>query len=217
MLDEIGELPLPLQPKLLRVLEERVFERVGGTQPVRANVRVIATTNRDLRVEVDEGRFRADLFYRLHVMPIRLPALRERPGDVALLAGRFLAKFRREMPDSEVRELAPATLQLLEAWPWPGNVRELENLVQRLVLLDRGPVIEPEHLPPEVREGEGRARGAGVTVGATVAEVEKELILSTLRSAGNNKTRAARILGVTARTLSNKLKAYARTGAAENP
>lgn len=219
LLDEIGELPLRLQPKLLRVLEEQEFERVGGTRTLRVDVRVIATTNRDLAQEVKEGKFREDLYYRLNVLPIRVPALRERPMDLEPLATNFLARYAAEN-HSEVKNLSPEALTVLQDHTWPGNVRELENLIQRIVVRDSHETITAEDVMVDIGLMNNNHVAAGPLsasqndgpetdmAGRRLADIEREAIERTLEMTHNNKTAAARILGVTARTLSNKLKAY---------
>lgn len=210
LLDEIGEMSLGLQAKLLRVLQEREVDRVGGREPVKVDIRVIATTNRSLHREVEQGRFREDLFYRLNVFPITLPPLRDRRGDIALLARHFVraAATRNGLP---VPELTPAAIAALERRPWKGNVRELENVVERAVLLSGGDPIEPAHLPneeaasasPPVSPGPPAPPGAG-----SLWEMERDLIFKTLASVGGNRTHAAKILGISIRTLRNKLREY---------
>jgi two-component system, NtrC family, response regulator AtoC len=193
-LDEIGEMSLGLQAKLLRFLEEKTFKRVGGLTDIRVDVRVVAATNRDLDEEVKAGRFREDLFYRLQVMPIVLPPLRERRGDVQLLARFYLARFNAEFK-KRVRGLSPSALQLLEQYRWPGNVRELRNAMERAMLLADRDTLEPGDfttltravspnqfmLPPE---------------GVNLDEVERQLVVQALERAGNNQTRAAELLGL---------------------
>ncbi len=209
LLDEIGELPMRLQPKLLRVLEEQEFERVGGSKTLRVDVRVVATTNRDLEAEVKAGRFREDLFYRLNVFPIRVPALRERKGDIALLAKHFLARYAAENGAS-VDAFSPEAIVVLGGHDWPGNVRELENLVQRLVVRDACPIVRAEDVLSDLGGPTDAAptTAAADLAGRRISDIEREAIERTLVKTGNNKTAAARLLGVTARTLSNKLKAY---------
>ena len=208
LLDEIGEMELGLQAKLLRVLQEYEIDRVGGSAPVPVDARVVATTNRRLRDLVDRGRFRADLYYRLTVIPLVLPPLRERRGDVELLADHFLARFGA----GRSLALAPEARAALAARPWPGNVRELENTLERAALLARGNVLSAADLedrdPPVPRLGGGLA-------GLTVREVERQLILATLERTGNNRTQAARLLGISIRTLRNKLAEYRGRGELE--
>jgi two-component system, NtrC family, response regulator AtoC len=197
-LDEIGDIRPALQAKLLRVLQDQTFERVGGTRPIRADVRFIAATNRDLVAAVRDGRFRLDLYYRLHVVTVTLPPLRERPGDLEPLARHFLERYRREVK-REPLGIRPAALACLRRYAWPGNVRELENAIERAVVLADGPEIDLPDLPAEVREA-GPAGGAGRdgTPGfhAGVEEFKRGLIVSTLRRTGGNRTQAARLLGL---------------------
>jgi len=226
MLDEIGEISTALQSKLLRVLEEEEFERVGGTVTMKVDVRVIATTNRDLPNEVAENRFREDLYYRLHVLPLEIAPLRERAQDILPLAEHFLAHYAGADGRPAPRFSREAT-ERLEQWSWPGNVRELENVIQRAVVLVQGDTIEADDLAfgPAVvvrepapfdplrddkaeRERELSPRLANLAM----ADIERVAILATLKCTGNNKTEAARRLGLTARTLSNKLKLWRSTG-----
>ncbi|HED63968.1 MAG TPA: sigma-54-dependent Fis family transcriptional regulator [Planctomycetes bacterium] len=227
LLDEIGEISPALQTKLLRVLEEEEFERVGGTTTLSVDVRVIATTNRDLPKEVSEGNFREDLYYRLHVLPIHLDPLRERREDILPLARHFAASYARQnglqtpnfTPDSETR--------LIE-WNWPGNVRELQNAIHRAVILLDGGDIEPGHLlfePLPARDRKpkftlvtdkgqylGAISASSPLANRQLADLEREAILCTLEATRGNKTEAARRLGVTARTLSNKMKLWRDLG-----
>jgi len=208
-LDEIAEMPLALQPKLLRVLEDRRVRRVGGGKEFQVDVRVLAATNREPREAVENGKLREDLFYRLNVLTVSLPPLRERTGDVGLLAEVFLRQFNAKHKRS-VESFGGDTLERLEAYGWPGNVRELRNVLERAVILSKGPEIEPSHLPEYVREpAPAEARDAGPTAGGqTAAEAEKALILGTLEATGNNKAEAARRLGLDVKTIRNKLKSY---------
>ncbi|MBI3818433.1 MAG: sigma-54-dependent Fis family transcriptional regulator [Planctomycetes bacterium] len=218
LLDEIGEVPLRLQPKLLRVLEEQEFERVGGTKTLHVDVRVVATTNRDLAQEVKDGRFREDLYYRLNVLPIRVPALRDRIQDIEPLARQFLERYAAEN-HSRVKSFSAQSIQTLNNHRWPGNVRELENLIQRIVVRDSCEEIRAEDVLADLGMGSATHVAAGpgdphVDSGMTdlggrrLSDIEREAIEKALESTHNNKTAAARILGVTARTLSNKLKSY---------
>jgi len=204
LLDEISEIPLGLQAKLLRVLQEHEVDRVGGSRPVKVDVRVIATTNRALRQEVVEGRFRQDLFYRLNVIHFQLPTLRERAGDIPLLAQHFLERYA-ELHGSQACDLAPETIELLQKYHWPGNVRELENAVQRAVILCAGRQLTPKHFVLD--DTQGSAPGA-IQVGRTFSEMEREFILETLKRASGNRTQAAKMLGLSVRTIRNKLREY---------
>jgi two-component system response regulator HydG len=219
LLDEISEMRLDLQSKLLRVLQEQEFERVGGSTAIRVDVRIVATTNRDLSEEVRHGRFREDLYYRLSVMPIRLPALRERPEDVPLLAQHFAARTAREM-GKPFTGIAPAALDLLRAYPWPGNVRELAHAVERGVIMTPGTILDEDafDLPRiEMQHHKAFAKTGATSNGADlngavvalhsldIAEAEAVLIERALAITGNNRTRAADLLGISVRTLRNKL------------
>jgi two-component system, response regulator FlrC len=225
LLDEISEMDLRLQAKLLRAIQERVIDRVGGTAPVKVDIRILATTNRDLESEVQAGRFREDLFFRLNVVTLKLPPLRERPQDIEPLADHFIKKYS-EANGVPARPLSPAALEKLRLHGWRGNVRELENTIHRAVLLAQGENIGPEAIqlagaPAAAIEGGGRpTASAGAPsdaarnglVGRTVADVERDLILDTLTHCLGNRTHAANILGISIRTLRNKLKLYTEQG-----
>jgi len=224
LLDEISEMDVRLQAKLLRAIQERVIDRVGGSQPVRVDIRIIATSNRNLADEVKKGTFREDLFYRLNVVHLRLPALRERPADVLELASYFAKKYA-DVNGLPIRALAADAKRLIAKNPWRGNVRELENTIHRAVLLATGPEIdadaimtpEGESLAPAASDPASRAVQAAdaVTrslVGRTVADVERDLILDTLDHCLGNRTHAAKILGISIRTLRNKLNEYTSAG-----
>ncbi len=202
-LDEIAELPVDLQAKLLRALEEQRFRRLGGSEEVRVDVRVLAATNRDLQAAVAEGRFRLDLLYRLNVITVRVPPLRERGEDVLLLAQHFLDGYRRKM-GRRPAELAAETRAALCAYGWPGNVRELRNVMERAAILVDGEVVRRRDLPDELA-GSAAAQALPVAEGATLAEVEQAYILEVLRRCGGNQTRAAQRLGISVRTLYNRL------------
>jgi DNA-binding NtrC family response regulator len=203
-LDEIGDLTPPTQVKLLRVLQDRQFERLGGTQTLKADVRVLAATHRDLEALVKEGKFREDLFYRINVVPVRVPPLRERREDIPLLAEHFLNRFRREHGKPSVR-LDAAAFEALSAHGWPGNVRELQNVVERLVVLNQSGLILKQEVLPCLG---GPAPAGAAALGASVAEAEKTAIQNALKSTGGNRTQAAKVLGVSRRTLHNKLREY---------
>jgi DNA-binding NtrC family response regulator len=224
LLDEISEMDLRLQSKLLRALQERVIDRVGGRQPVPVNIRVLATSNRDLSALVRAGEFREDLLYRLNVVNLRVPPLRERRDDLAALAQFFIDKYARAN-GRPARRLTQDALDQVTAHAWPGNVRELENAMHRAVLLANGEDIRadairaPDGAPVGARtsDGLGAAIEAGqaaarALVGRTVADVEQDLILETLTHCLGNRTHAAHILGISIRTLRNKLKIYADDG-----
>lgn len=215
VLDEIGEMALPLQAKLLRVLQEREIDRVGGGLPVPVEARVVAITNRDLSQAVAAGRFREDLYFRLNVVPLILPPLRERPGDIQLLADHFLSQANAPA-GKRVRGFSEEALRRMDRHAWKGNVRELANRVERAVLLAAGDTIEPRHLGLEP-SGEDRAGARPPTVfrcGTTVWEMERQLIMGTLSQVDQNRTRAAELLGISIRTLRNKLREYRSAAAA---
>ncbi len=209
LLDEIGEMPLHAQSKLLRVLQERELTKVGGNSSLPLDVRVICTTNRDLQKEVEEEKFREDLFYRLNVIPIKVPPLRERKGDIPLLCEHFVAKYNRENGFS-VDGITEACMEKLQSHNWPGNVRELENVIQRAVIFAKFETIDVKHLKMfDVGPAkEAPAKNGEFKLGMTIAEGEKNLILKTLESCGDNRTRAAELLGISVRTLRNKLHEY---------
>jgi len=211
-LDEIGDMAYPLQSKLLRVLQEGVIERLGTNRRVSVDVRIVSSTNRDLAAAMRQGRFREDLYYRLNVLHLHLPPLRERRGDIPHLASFFLDKFAREMGKRSV-QLTPAATQVLEAYDWPGNVRELQNLMERAVVLSSGTQVDPGFfrllLPATAGSANGTvAGGEGMKLDPAVEELERKLILRALGESSDNKAQAARLLGVSERTLWYKLKRY---------
>jgi DNA-binding NtrC family response regulator len=207
-LDEIGELPLELQAKFLRVLEERKIRRLGGRGEVEVDVRVICATNRDLKEEIRRGRFREDLYFRLHVFTIQLPTLKERREDIPLLVHHFIEKFNGET-GKRVQGVSPAALAMLQGYSWPGNIRELRNTVERAMILVDGDVIGDEHLPPDMQSARPEAATLRVPLGIPLDKVEKEYILASLQKNGGNKARTAEILGISEKTLYNKLNRYA--------
>ncbi len=210
LLDEIGEMPLKLQAKLLRVLEEETFERVGGEQLLCVDVRVIATTNRDLQEEIARGGFREDLFYRLNTITLHLPPLRERAEEIPQLVHHFMERFGAEN-ENPVVAIHDRALRLLCDYSWPGNVRQLRNVVHHACVVARSSRIEVDDLPPLPDRTLPASRSMPTQ---TLAELEKRCILETLREVGGNRTAAALRLGVTTRTLQNKLKLYRDEGAA---
>lgn len=238
-LDEISEMDVRLQAKLLRAIQEREIDRLGGTKPVKVDIRIVATSNRNLQQAVTDGTFREDLLFRLNVLTIDIPPLRERPGDVAALSHYFVDKLC-QANGLQSKEISADALTLLQAAPWRGNVRELENCIHRAILIADEPVIDGETLRlagtigqsssaslqpatasldradgnTKPRDGEHQhdMGGSPVQVGKTVAEVERELILETLDQLSGNRTHAAQILGISIRTLRNKLKQYAEDG-----
>ena len=208
-LDEIGEIPASVQVKLLRALQQREFERVGGTETLKVDVRVVAATNRGLAAEVAAGRFREDLYYRLNVVAVTLPPLRTRKGDIPALVSHFIQKFDQAYEKS-VRGLLPGTLNALIRYDWPGNVRELENVIERAVVLSTGPLLTSEELPPALSgPGPGLARPGGLIPGATIRQLEREAILRTLEVVDGSTTRAAAMLGISPRKIQYRLKEYA--------
>jgi DNA-binding NtrC family response regulator len=214
LLDEVSEMDLRLQAKLLRALQEREIDRLGGTGPVKVNVRILATTNRDLAREAERGTFREDLYFRLNVVSLRVPPLRERPGDVAALAEHFARRYA-EVNGIAFRPLSPAALAALATHGWRGNVRELENTVHRAVLLAEGAEIGPEAIevtPVTSVAAAPVASGVAGLVGRTMEEVERDLILQTVGHTLGNRTHAATILGISIRALRNKLRDYAAQG-----
>ena len=207
-LDEVGDAPLALQPKLLRVLQDGVVERVGGTQPRAVDVRLISATNRNLEAEVSTGRFRADLFYRLRVIQIPMPPLRERREDIRYLVGHFLRKFGR--PGRDLGISAPA-LRLLEDYSWPGNVRELENVIERAVVLGRGDVIGADLLDLRTPGAPDADEVPRVRLDDALDRLEREMILRALEETKQVKARAARVLGISERSLWYKLRKHGLT------
>jgi len=205
LLDEIGEISLSTQIKLLRVLQEREFERVGGNETIRVDVRIVAATNRDLKQMVAEGKFREDLFYRLNVITLRLPPLRERIADIPLLVEHFLRRFAAD--ESKPLSVSPAALALLVRYQWPGNVREVENVVQRATVLAEGETIEPRSLPHEIALGAAAEDGIPRVPGASILDFERYAILKTLEATGSaSKTAAA--LGISVRKIQYRLQQY---------
>jgi DNA-binding NtrC family response regulator len=209
-LDEIGEMSPTLQPKLLRILEGEPFRRVGGTREIRTDVRIIAATNRDVLSMVKKGSFRQDLYYRLKVMEIRLPPLKERMEDIPILVDYFIRLYSREMGRAAV-EISGGALEMLMSYSWPGNVRELRNVIERAVILATGGHIERKHLPMELCRAAVQATYAGSVSQAmdlTLGELEREYILNTVRKLDGNNTLAAKKLGISRSTLIEKLKRY---------
>jgi len=214
-LDEIGDMALPLQMKLLRVLQEKEIQPLGAPAPIRVDVRVVAATHRDLDALIAEGRFRQDLYFRLNVIAVRIPPLRDRPGDLEPLVAALLEKHRSRLARASV-SLSSEALSLLRRHRWPGNVRELENVLERALVLGHDDVIWPDDLPDELRQEPAAApamerspAGNGAPHGdRPLSEVERDHILATLRAAGGNKAAAARSLGVDRKTLYRKLEEY---------
>ena len=236
LLDEISEMALPLQAKLLRVLQEHEIDKVGGKEPIQVDVRVVATTNRGMLEMVESGKFREDLYFRLNVIPLALPALRERMDDLPVLVEHFLDKHSR-LNKRERPTVSPETMTILRDYRWRGNVRELENVVERALLLCDGKEIKPHNLLMHSQMGkqsinqdlarattsqptsesaeeipESKDSALGIEVGMSMKEAEKKLIFETLRETGGNRTKAAKILGISIRTLRNKLNEYRAEG-----
>ena len=207
-LDEIGDLAPTTQIHLLRVLQEREFERVGGTDTIKVNVRVIAATNRDLEVLMAAGVFRSDLYYRLNVFPVHVPPLRERRTDISLLANHFVEKYSKLNFKDIVRISAPA-IDMLTSYHWPGNVRELENCIERAVILSNDGVIHGHHLPPTLQTAETTGTALKGTLDETLERIERELIIEALRDARGNKSKAAKTLGLTERVMGLRVEKYA--------
>jgi DNA-binding NtrC family response regulator len=216
-LDEIGDISPTVQVKLLRFLEEREFERVGGNKTFKVDVRIIAATHRDLRKKIEDGSFREDLFYRLNVVEIPIPSLRDRTGDIPLLADHFLRKYA-EANGKPIEGISDEAMALLLRHGWPGNVRELENAIERAVVLADGPALEPAHFPTLRRAagdpaGGASTRPAGIAIpGSTLAEIEREAILRTLEAVQGSTSKAAGMLQISARKIQYKLKEYHQQG-----
>ncbi|HZH15478.1 MAG TPA: sigma-54 dependent transcriptional regulator [Archangium sp.] len=221
-LDEIGEIPVEMQVKLLRALQEGEFERVGGIKTTHVDVRLIAATNRDLQAEIEAGRFRKDLYYRLAVVPIVLPPLRERRADIPMLAGHFVEKYNRKL-NKKIESISDDAMALLQAYNWPGNIRELENLIERVLLFADGPSITAKDLPDPIRQGSGTPApalsaapleastgegGLKDIVRMKAAELEKDLITKALEETGGNVTRAAKLLQISRKSLQTKMKEF---------
>jgi DNA-binding NtrC family response regulator len=217
-LDEIGDISPTVQIKLLRFLEEREFERVGGNKTYKVDVRIVTATHRDLRKKLEDGTFREDLYYRLNVIEIHIPPLRERAGDIPLLAHHFLAKFAKAN-QKDIQEMSDDAMAMLLRHPWPGNVRELENALERAVVLADQPILTPLHFPtlrPATPGAEDATSGKPATAaipGSTLAELEREAILRTLEAVGGSTSRAAHLLQISTRKIQYKLKEYQRQGA----
>jgi Nif-specific regulatory protein len=206
-LDEIGDLNVSTQIKLLRVLQEREFERLGGTETIKINVRLIAATNKNLEQAIAAGQFREDLYYRLNVFTIFMPPLRERKSDVLLLADHFLEKYAREHGKSIKRISTPA-IDMLASYHWPGNVRELENIIERAVLVCETNVIHGHHLPPTLQTAEGSGTVTRLSLESTVGAFERDIIMDALKTTRGNRKRAAKLLNTTERVIGYKVKVY---------
>ncbi len=206
-LDEIGDLSPTTQIKLLRVLQEREFERVGGTATIKTNVRIITATNRDLEHLIAEGRFRQDLYYRLDVFPIHIPPLRERKTDIPLLADFFVEKYSKAN-NKTVRRISTPAIDMLMTYHWPGNVRELENCMERAVLLSSEQVIHGHHLPPTLQTAEASGTTHAGTLEGTLERVERDLLVDALKAARGNRAKAARALGISERIMGLRVQRF---------
>jgi Nif-specific regulatory protein len=206
-LDEIGDLTPQTQIKLLRVLQEREFERVGGTETIKANVRIITATNKNLEKAIADGKFRDDLFYRLNVFTIFLPPLRERKSDILLLAESFVEKYEREH-GKHIKRISTPAIDMLTSYHYPGNVRELENTIERAVLVCDGNVIHGHHLPPTLQTAEVTNTVSQVSLVAAVEALERDIIQDSLKTTGGNRGKAAKMLNTTERILCYKIKKY---------
>jgi Nif-specific regulatory protein len=206
-LDEIGDLNISTQIKLLRVLQEREFERLGGTETIKSNVRLVAATNKDIEKAIAEGEFREDLYYRLNVFAIFMPPLRERKSDVLLLADHFLEKYSREH-GKRIKRISTPAIDMLASYHWPGNVRELENIIERAVLVCETNVIHGHHLPPTLQTAEGSGTVTRLSLEAAVEAYERDIIQDALKTTRGNRKRAAQLLDTTERILGYKVKKY---------
>jgi Nif-specific regulatory protein len=206
-LDEIGSIGLEVQSNLLRVLQEREFERVGGSRTIKTDVRIVAATSKNLEEAVEEGTFRGDLYYRLNVFPIYMPPLRERKTDILLLANYFLERYAKEN-QKEIRRLSTPTIDMLMQYHWPGNVRELENCIERAVLLCEGNVVHSYHLPPTLQTGEESDTVPTQSLEEAVGNLEREVIIDALKNTRGNMAKAAELVSITERKFAYKAKKY---------
>lgn len=207
LLDEVGELSLKSQVDFLRVLETKEFRRLGGTKVVKVDTRIVAATNRNLEEAVKEGAFREDLYYRLNVVPIPLPPLRERGNDIPMLAERFMHEFSA-LHHRAMKDISRPAMRLLRLYAWPGNIRQLRNLIERLVVTVKDTVIDPTHLPEEIQASREDARTMVVSLGSPLKEIEREAIRRTLTEVTNHREKAAKLLGISLRALQYKIKEY---------
>jgi len=206
-LDEIGDLDLSTQVKLLRVLQEREFERLGGTETIKVNVRLIVATNKDLEDAISKNEFREDLYYRLNVFTIFMPALRERKPDILLLAEHFVEKFEREH-SKHIKRISTPAIDMITSYHWPGNVRELENVIERAVLVCDSNVIHGHHLPPSLQTAEGSDTVTRLSLASAMEAYERDLIQDALKTARGNRAKAAKLLDSTERIIGYKVKKY---------
>jgi len=212
-LDEVGEMNMHVQIKLLRVLETGRFERVGGEKTLESDVRIIAATNKDLEKEIKDGRFREDLYYRLNVINLKLPSLRERREDIGLLMDRFLLKYATKNK-KDIKGFSPQSVKMLSSYDWPGNVRELENAVERAVIMAKKELIEPDNFPSNINLNSSKSKKDPFRIppGTTMKEIEKKIILETLQTTNGSKSKAAKILGISTRKIEYKIKEWSQGG-----
>jgi len=209
-LDEVEDIPPSTQIKLLGVLQEGEFERVGGNKTIRANIRIIAASNRDLQEAVKRGTFREDLYYRLNVVNIKLPPLRERRDDIPFLVNFFIEKYNQKY-HMKVKGISKRAMTLLTDYEWSGNVRELENTVESILVINSPEVIDISHLPQEIRGFKGRPEVIPIKIGTSLEEVEREILIQTLKATRGNKRRAAQLLGINVRTIHRKMEGMHET------
>jgi len=207
-LDEVEDIPLSTQIKLLRVLQEGEFERVGGNRTIKVNIRIIAASNRDLQEAVRSGGFREDLYYRLNVVNIKLPPLKDRKDDLPFLVNFFIEKYNQKYR-MKVKGISQRAMNLLMDYEWSGNVRELENTLESIMVINSPEVIDLPHLPQEIRDFEGRPEVIPIRIGTPLEEVEREMLIQTLRATKGNKRRAAQLLGINVRTIHRKMEGIA--------
>ena len=206
-LDEIGDLPMSTQVKLLRVIQEREFERLGGSETIAVDVRIVCATNCNLEQLIEDGEFREDLFYRINVFPIFVPALRERRNDIPLLVDHFIQKFNKKNK-ANVKRITTSAIDMLMMYRWPGNVRELENVIERACILSRDNVVHGYNLPPTLQTAESTATGSNEGMTGVLERLEKQLIIDGLISTKGNITKAAELLKITERMLGTRIKKY---------
>ncbi len=204
-LDEVEDIPPATQIKLLRVLQEGEFERVGGNKTIRVNIRIIAASNRDLQEEVRQGMFREDLYYRLNVVNIKLPPLRDRRDDIPFLVNFFIEKNKKKY-NMKVKGISQKAMNLLSDYEWTGNVREMENMIESILVINSPEVVDVQHLPQEIRDFRERPEVIPIKIGTPLAEVEKEMLIQTLRATKGNKRKAAQLLGINVRTIHRKME-----------
>jgi DNA-binding NtrC family response regulator len=210
-LDEVEDIPPATQIKLLRVLQEGEFERAGGNKTIRVSIRIIAASNRDLQEAVKEGRFREDLYYRLNVVNIKLPPLRDRRDDIPFLVNFFLEKYNQKY-HMKVKGVSQKAMSLLTDYEWTGNVRELENTIESILVINSPDVIDVKHLPQEMRDFRQKPEVILFKIGTTLEEVEREILIQTLRATKGNKRKAAQLLGINVRTIHRKMEGMEEFG-----